>query len=133
MKVRRLASGSLVVTQVMAGSPADLAGIKAGDTIVSIAGEKMDSLAEFAETISLQKEGDIVEFGVVRADKLGTLQVKMLPCEFKPAPVVAAAPGETITVDELAAEVRSLQADLEELAESVKTLTTAVRALQNPQ
>jgi S1-C subfamily serine protease len=133
MKVRRLASGSLVVTDVMAGSPAELAGIRAGDAIVSVDGEKIDSLAELAETISLQKEGDVVEFGVVRADKLGTLQVKMLPCEYKPAvAVVEPAPAETTTVDELSAQVRMLQADLEELAESVKTLTTAVRALQNP-
>jgi S1-C subfamily serine protease len=133
MKVRRLNNGSLVVTDVMAGSPAALAGIRAGDTIVSVAGEKIDSLAELAETISLQTEGDVAEFGVVRADKLGTVQVKMLPCEYKPAAaVVEAAPAATTTVDELSAQVRTLQADLEALTESVKTLTTAVRALQNP-
>jgi S1-C subfamily serine protease len=134
MRVRRLASGSLVVTEVMAGSPADLAGIRAGDTIVSVADEKMDSLAELAETISRQEEGATVDFGVMRGERLGTVQVKMLPCEYKPAVVaVEPAAAATTTVDELAAQVRSLQAELEALAESVKTLTTAVRALQNPE
>ncbi len=131
MNLRRLANGAIVVADVMRDSPAAVAGIRAGDALVSIAGEKVDSLAEIAEVISRQEEGAVVEFGIARADKLGNIQVKMLPCEYRaPGAVNTAIPSET---EELAAEVRLLESRVNELEQAVKTLTTAVQALQNPQ
>jgi C-terminal processing protease CtpA/Prc len=135
MKLRRLASGSVVVVDVAPGSPAALAGIRPGDAISSIAGEKIDSLAEIAEAIGGQQEGAVVEFGVVRADKLGAVQVKMVPCEMKTAaePASAEPTNDSAVVIELKTQVQTLQSQVEELSQAVKTLTAAVRALQNPQ
>jgi S1-C subfamily serine protease len=136
MQLRRLASGSVVVVDVAPGSPAALAGIRPGDALASVAGEKIDSLAEIADVIGRQREGEIVEFGVVRADQLGSFQVKMLPCENKPTVAsgpAGAPPNDASGVDELRTQVRSLQTQVDELSQAVKTLTTAVRALQNPQ
>ncbi len=131
MVVRRLASGSIVVTEVMEGSPADVAGIRAGDSLVSVGGERLDSLEELAQIIGRQLEGDTVEFGVVRADRLGSVQVKMLPCEYKPAagaaPAAAAEPGGA---DQLSAEVRRLQTRVGELEEALRSLQAQVEELR---
>jgi regulator of sigma E protease len=43
--------GTLVVTYVVAGSPADLAGVKPGDRIYRIAGEDFPDDARFAELV----------------------------------------------------------------------------------
>ncbi|MBW3600729.1 MAG: PDZ domain-containing protein [Planctomycetes bacterium] len=126
MAIRRLASGSLVVTDVKQGSPADVAGIRAGDAIVSIAGEKADSLDELAQLIARQTEGDTVEFGVARADQLGTLQVKMLPCEYKPSAADAASPAP----DGLASEVSELRERVAELENAVRSLSAALEDLK---
>jgi C-terminal processing protease CtpA/Prc len=135
MRLRRLASGSIVVVDVMEGSPAELAGIRPGDALASIGGEKVDSLDDLAKTIANQQEGSVVDFGVVRADKLGKFQVKMLPCEYKPtgaAAPAAAAPAGGATVEELSAQVRALQAQVDELSEAVRTLSAELREKQNP-
>ncbi len=131
MRLRQLANGTVVVTDVMRESPAAVAGIKPGDALVSIAGERVGSLAEVAEIISRQQEGAVVQFGVARANQLGEVQVKMLPCEYRtPAASRNATPT---TVDELSAEVRALESRISELEQAIKTLTTAIQSLQNPE
>jgi S1-C subfamily serine protease len=127
MAIHRLASGSLVVTDVKEGSPADVAGIRAGDALVSVAGEKIDSLDEFADLIGRQREGDTVQFGVVREDKLGMLQVKMLPCEYTSEEKI-----EPVAAGGLEAEVRALRERVAELEDVIENLSAAVEELQRP-
>ncbi len=143
MKLRRLASGSIVVTDVVENSPAALAGIRAGDAIVSIQGEKIDSLAEFAQIIANQPAGGIAEFGVVRADKLGQIQVKLVPCEVdsKVAATEASAPitatpnaphasQDSASLPEISTQLRSLQTQVNDLQRAVQDLSNALRELQ---
>jgi S1-C subfamily serine protease len=143
MKLRRLASGSIVVTDVVENSPAALAGIRAGDALVSIQGEKIDSLAEFAQIIANQPAGGIAEFGVVRADRLGQIQVKLVPCEVdsKVAATEASAPTtatrngpnalqDSASLPEITTQLRSLQTQVNDLQRAVQDLSNALRESQ---
>ncbi len=70
------ARGSLV-SSVNRGSPADKAGMKSGDVIVSIDGKPIqDSVAAMASIAAL-KPGMITKFGVVRSQKPLTLNVEV--------------------------------------------------------
>ncbi len=70
------ARGSLV-SSVNRGSPADKAGMKSGDVIVSIDGKPIqDSVAAMASIAAL-KPGMVTKFGVVRSQKPLTLSVEV--------------------------------------------------------
>lgn len=56
-----------LVTSVVAGSPADISGLLAGDLIVAVNGEEVTSMLELAAEIKLYNPGDTVEI-VVRRD-----------------------------------------------------------------
>jgi predicted metalloprotease with PDZ domain len=54
---------------VLPGSPAERAGLAAGDVIVSFAGSEVASLEEFAALLALQSEGSEVEIVVQRGER----------------------------------------------------------------
>lgn len=56
----------ILVTNVMANSPAAEAGIKAGDVIVSFNGTDVDSARELMSELKDLSEGDEVQVGLVR-------------------------------------------------------------------
>ena len=60
---------------VVAGSPADAAGIMAGDTIIEINGEKTGTWEKVVEEISAGKEGEPLEITYKRGDGTGTVSV----------------------------------------------------------
>src|SRR5437868_6927762 len=62
------AMGALV-SQVVDGSPADKAGIRAGDVITTINGQNVKSNSELRNTIGLLRVGDKVDIGLVRDGK----------------------------------------------------------------
>jgi S1-C subfamily serine protease len=62
------ARGALV-SQVIEGSPADKAGIKAGDVITSINGRNVSNASELRNTIGLLRIGEKVELGLIRDGK----------------------------------------------------------------
>ncbi|MBM0107660.1 Do family serine endopeptidase [Steroidobacter sp. S1-65] len=62
------ARGALV-SQVIEGSPADKAGIKAGDVITSINGRNVANAGELRNTIGLLRIGEKVELGLIRDGK----------------------------------------------------------------
>jgi S1-C subfamily serine protease len=62
------AHGALV-SQVIEGSPAEKAGIKAGDVITSINGRNVASAGELRNTIGLLRIGEKVELGLIREGK----------------------------------------------------------------
>src|SRR5207302_1325704 len=62
------AMGALV-SQVVDGSPADKAGIRAGDVITTINGQNVKSNSELRNTIGLLRVGDKVDVGLVRDGK----------------------------------------------------------------
>jgi Do/DeqQ family serine protease len=62
------ATGALV-SQVVEGSPADKAGIRAGDVINSVNGQSVKSNSELRNSIGLLRVGDKVDIGLVRDGK----------------------------------------------------------------
>ena len=70
-----IASGKgVLVTQVIADSPAAKAGIKAGDVITAVDGEAIDSAGDLARMINEKKEGD-VSLTVIRNKGQQTIRV----------------------------------------------------------
>lgn len=65
------------VVEVVEGTPADKAGIKADDIITEFAGEKVDEDQSLAKLIGKHKVGESVEIVVFREDKEITLQVTL--------------------------------------------------------
>lgn len=66
-----------LINEVIAGGPADKAGVRKDDIVVSFDGERIDSMSELVVAIRSRKVGDTVEFVVVRAGKRITLQAKL--------------------------------------------------------
>ena len=58
----------VVVVQVLSGSPAQEAGLLAGDVIVSLDSEPMRDIAELAAAIKLRRPGEAVELTIRRGD-----------------------------------------------------------------
>jgi S1-C subfamily serine protease len=90
--VRNLPAHGVVVARVLEGSPAAKAGLQAmtvrktgngastvlrGDTIVSVAGTRIEAGQQLANVIAARKPGDRVALTVVRAGKRRTLSVTL--------------------------------------------------------
>jgi len=58
----------LVVENVIGGSPAEASGLKGGDRIVAVAGEKIDSIETFTKALQKYGAGDKVEFSIERGE-----------------------------------------------------------------
>jgi serine protease Do len=63
------AGSGVTVSSVVAGSPADQAGLKVGDTITTVDGKKVAKGAELVADIASRKPGAKVELGFVRNGK----------------------------------------------------------------
>jgi serine protease Do len=69
-------SGALV-TQVMEDSPAEKAGIEAGDVILSFDGKKLDRMRDLPKFVALTPKGKSVKVKVWRNEDRKTLKVKV--------------------------------------------------------
>ena len=67
----------LKLTGVRAGSPADSAGIKAGDVIVEFDGKSVKNLYEYSDALYARKPGDEVSIVVLRDGQRLTLKVRL--------------------------------------------------------
>jgi membrane-associated protease RseP (regulator of RpoE activity) len=67
----------LRLTGVSPGSPADSAGLKAGDVIVEFDGKPVKDLYEYSDALYAHKPGDEVSIVVMRDGKRMTLKVKL--------------------------------------------------------
>jgi hypothetical protein len=67
----------LKLTGVRAGSPADSAGIKAGDIIVEFGGKAVSDLQTYSDALYSFKPGDVVAVTVVRGTERVKLSVKL--------------------------------------------------------
>ena len=65
------------VTTVRTGSPADTAGLKAGDVITAVDGTSIGSAADLASAIQNHSAGDTVTIAYTRDGKDATVQVKL--------------------------------------------------------
>jgi serine protease Do len=95
----------VLVAKVEADSPADKAGVKVGDVIVELNGEKVPNVAKFRIAVATSKAGTDVRMRVIRDQKEETLNIKLesfpdetaTPTEEKPA----AKQTSGITVDSM--------------------------------
>jgi len=81
--VPTLGDSRVVVSQVVEGSPADLAGITEGDVVVTLAGEEVVSSSSFVETVGAKK-GEMLTMYVTPLLPDGTVgensrQVSLIP------------------------------------------------------
>jgi hypothetical protein len=69
----------VLVSEIIAGSPGETAGLKAGDIIVKINSKEIGKVQEFEETFSSMKEGDPVRLTIFAEDKTSEITLKMKP------------------------------------------------------
>jgi S1-C subfamily serine protease len=69
----------ILVSDVIAGSPAETAGLKAGDIIVKIDSTEIGKVEEFEEAFSAVKEGDSVRLTVFGEDKISEITLLLKP------------------------------------------------------
>jgi hypothetical protein len=67
----------LRLTGVRIGSPADVAGLKAGDVVVELGGAAVKDLYSYSDALYTHKPGDDVDIVVVREGKQLTVHVKL--------------------------------------------------------
>lgn len=67
----------LFVKNVLKGSPAETAGVKAGDKLDSVKDTSLDSLADVARTFGKAGVGDTVKLTVERDGEKKTLGIKL--------------------------------------------------------
>lgn len=67
----------VVITQVGEGSPASKAGLKKGDIILSLAGKKVKSIAEFRYELYKHEVGEEVQVEYYRGSKVKKAKVKL--------------------------------------------------------
>jgi Do/DeqQ family serine protease len=79
-----------LVTQVEPGSPADQAGIQAGDVVVAIDNQAIDSSADVRNTVGLVRAGDSVAVTAMRGADRRTVRTTVAP-DVEPADVAARA------------------------------------------
>ncbi|MBD3391737.1 MAG: Do family serine endopeptidase [Chitinivibrionales bacterium] len=67
----------VLISDVYKGDPADKAGVKTGDVVVSVDGRRVDNANELRNMVALIRPGEMVTVGVLRDGKKKTLKVKM--------------------------------------------------------
>jgi serine protease Do len=71
------AKRGVIVTSIIPGSPADQAGMRVGDAIVSADAKSVLSLTDFLSQIASKKPGDTVNLGVWREGKKTSVRVTL--------------------------------------------------------
>jgi serine protease Do len=72
-------SEGVLVREVRSGTPAEKAGLKAGDVILRVNGERVRTLAELREKLRSRREGKTVRLDVLRRGQLLSLNVEIEP------------------------------------------------------
>ena len=67
----------LRLSSVTAGSPADKAGLRAGDVVVELAGQPVVDLQSYSDALYSRKPGDVVAVVVRRGAERVTLSVTL--------------------------------------------------------
>ncbi|AEJ00089.1 protease Do [Nitrosomonas sp. Is79A3] len=97
----------ILIAQVTKNSPAEKAGLKAGDVIVSYQGRLVSEIGEFRNQVALAQPGSKVEFDIIRDGKQRTVSVKI----------------EKLTDNKLAEQESSKSQSSEKLGITVQTIT----------
>jgi len=77
VSTRATAKGQVCVERLVPGAPAALAGIRAGDILVSIAGRQVKNPADVISVVGAQKVGDQIDIEVLRGGKRLDFNVRL--------------------------------------------------------
>ncbi len=67
----------IIVSDVARNSPAEKAGLKVGDIVLEVNGEKVNSELDFAAVVAEARVGDVLNLKVYREKKIMNLQLKL--------------------------------------------------------
>jgi len=137
----------VLITEVIEGSPAEEAGLKAGDVILEIDDRKVEDTGELFEAISEKEKGDRIELVVLRnkSHKKFSLtieeeewsaeffedieKIKLLPKKLERIEIPEVDIWREYSFDErkLKRELKELKKELEELKEDLERLREEIR------
>jgi len=83
----------ILVTSVVADSPAEAAGILRGDIVLEVEGTKTDSIADLQNVLAGHEAGDVVEVLISRGGEEMTLDVTLESRLYRPAFGIQGGPG----------------------------------------
>ena len=108
----------ILVGEVLAGSPAEKAGLKQGDVITGINGQPVQSLAAFRLKVAASEIAKPFELSYVREGKKATTSITPLPADKvvfdveRESAEPKAAPAEKTSVSDFGIEVETLTPDV---------------------
>jgi serine protease Do len=79
----------VLVREVNAGSPAEKAGVKSGDVITSLNGERVRSLGDLREKLAGKRDEKTVKLGVLRNKSEVSVTIEMPPPPSKTPHVIS--------------------------------------------
>jgi serine protease Do len=100
-----------LISQVMAGGPAEKAGIKAGDVILEFAGKPVKTPSELQNTVAWAAPGTKADLLILRGGKRQTLRVTVEKRPQQPESPAEAEPGAPANFKDLGIEVGNITAD----------------------
>ena len=77
VQLKASSDGAVTIAKVAAGSPAESAGLKAGDVIVSIDGNQVASASDVASLVAQHQPGDQVTIEIQRGGRTGSVDVQL--------------------------------------------------------
>ena len=69
--------GGVLVTRIQEGSPADRAGIRVGDLILSVGGTQVDDPDAYGYRLATKKVGGVTSFEMLRGDKAFAVEISL--------------------------------------------------------
>jgi len=140
----------VLITEVIEGSPAEEAGLKAGDVILEIDGRKVEDTGELFKAISEKEKGDRVELEVLRnkrpkkfsltlkeeewskefienIEKIKILPKKLDRIKIPEIPEIDIRKEYSLDEKKLKQELKELKKELEELKEDLERLKEELR------
>jgi len=73
----RFGAGGALISEVVAGSPAEKAGVQVGDLVVAIGGQRLDATHTLDSVVRQSKVGDTVDLQLLRAGGTQTVSVTL--------------------------------------------------------
>jgi S1-C subfamily serine protease len=113
----------VLVASVVPASPADSAGIRAGDRVLAIKGEEAHTADELTAKVRAERPGDVIELTVLRGTEIFPLRVTVGAAFAQPP--VGPRPS-------LAPDVNRMKQEVQRLEQEKQRLEEQIRELENP-